>query len=695
MDPEKPRQFFSTLQSGLQLELKRCVRVCRQEGLRSGVIKGAKGVVENVKATYKEFLRKDSVIPFQLKVVSNDNNHDVDLVSDEFGPITEFATENETLLWAKDMLLKERNLGVQVLYPMTGCGCLEDNKIRFLVTLTIYQDNPEIVKGRSYRIEDSEPEKVENLLSVLVQKEGRELVTQEIVDENGQKHTISLLIIENEEAFIKGKEEIDAATQILQKVNQPLLTNIEPFFVNPELFKPFFHQSLPLWPRVEPPSSKEEKREPTSFYLSPLLVNRERLEIEERQAERENDHFWPQEESREILSLQSEGQEATREVNNSQSEAPQRKSQALKEKTNEPIKASKSNQEVMRAKVVLRVNHEIPLVISSLAFLTPKLYAETRVLDYVEDDLRQEIQLPQEDYLPLLEIFQAETSQQEFVKEPQSITFQEEELATQEVLSINRSSEYQSQKEGLVLEAEQQPAVSQSRFAQKENQSTKPVLIVQEQQTAEYQDQRQENHPPNQSFIEVEQPLAEKVIQVEEAEEQKAEDFIIQPKENRLPKARKMIEAIARVPERKARLIILGWQILPFRRRLKTSRVTPSLSLPAFMRGIIIPSFRKRYPNRYEQGEGKFLSALLLHSLSGIYITNQKPDSIPQSQVIFDSRWLPKVIYEAKDPLPVTDVIVPIKRKVIKADEYQEAVTIDDLTDEELNLKFLFLPLAN
>lgn len=169
------------------------------------------------------------------------------------------------------------------------------------------------------------------------------------------------------------------------------------------------------------------------------------------------------------------------------------------------------------------------------------------------------------------------------------------------------------------------------------------------------------------------------------------ESFAIEPEKDELAKAREVIkrlETVKRLKERPAEFS------LP-----KAKRILADLSLPEVMKELrTVPLTKTQVVNRFEQREDRLSQAIFLHSLSRFYVSNQKTgsDSIPQSQVIFDRRWLPKVVYEAKDSLPLIafkdEIIVPLeKRKIIRADEYQAVLTIDELLELELKETFLFV----
>lgn len=669
------------------------------------------GLEANIITGYQDYIG-DRVIKIEPLVIKLKR-----LFSLKFGFLTDFAIKNvqekrpeasdpreEATLIRLESVLVERP-GRQVVY---GMNCLNLDKSRFIGVLTRTSGEPDHVPGEFYRVDDLNQDEVEKLFIQLAKKDGRRIEPLEVIDQQGKKQTIPLLIIDGEEAFIKGIAEIETAQETIQRVNEFNLPETLPIFslLNPEIIRLPLTSQPNLWLRAELPFDGKENREIiSSFYFSPFLTDRKRLEIEERQAERENVYSWPQEESRESLSLKSEIQRANGEGNHSQIEALPRISRAHKEDVNQPSKI------------------ELPLIISSQVSLAPKVQAEINTVPSVEDDLRltassfveehdflqatslparKEIQLPQADYLPLLAIYQAETSQQEFLNEPQRITIQPEEEVSQEVAPISALKIPLVKEKVIFTPQDQSLTVEQKEDIRPEEKveiTVEPPKVV--------------IKPPSKAVIE---------IQVSQSPKKKVtleflpDDFLIEPEKDSDSQAKKVIEKIDEVKrqtpliklpflpinespkthERRLRQSVFNWQILIPKLRLEARKPLMNLSLAEVIRELItVPFPKRRVVNSYEQRENKFSQAILLHSLSRIYVTNSKTNSLPQSQVVFDRRWLPKVIYEAQDPLPGADVIVPIKRKVIKADEYQEVVTIDDLTYEELSLKFLFLPLNN
>jgi len=208
-----------------------------------------------------------------------------------------------------------------------------------------------------------------------------------------------------------------------------------------------------------------------------------------------------------------------------------------------------------------------------------------------------------------------------------------------------------------------------------------------------------------------------------------SKDLVIEPEEVESAQAKKIIERLKtikqlkenlsrpsllraefkRVLDEKLRPAVFNWQILIPQLRLEAKRALVNLSLAELIKELIpVPLTKTRWRiNWFEQRENRFSQAILLHSLLRTNPLNPqlwskqgvgKKAGIKQGQIVFDGRWLPKVIYEAKDPLPLitfaergnyfdlpmTDIVVPFeKRAVIRVDEYQEVLTIDEVLELE------------
>ncbi|MBI4999358.1 hypothetical protein HZB97_01130, partial [Candidatus Gottesmanbacteria bacterium] len=168
------------------------------------------GAIENGLRAKEEFLDKAPVI--------DADSYDIrpkGLYSRLFGYLIDFAIDRvrrytpqdyspqaAATLRVVDRTIVER-ADIQV---CSASICPPNNSIRYINILTRSKEEPEKATNKNLRLpEDSPPEKIDEIFEIFAQKDGRKII-KEIVEEDGQKVEVKILVCDREANFISAEE---------------------------------------------------------------------------------------------------------------------------------------------------------------------------------------------------------------------------------------------------------------------------------------------------------------------------------------------------------------------------------------------------------------------------------------------------------------------------------------------------------